>query len=322
MYFPYLRGRQFELIAIRELVSQKLIGGQVIPIIEPVHLTNTLIKTLEVCSSQKKQIGLVINPQVGSFAKEIAANSSATTGMIDKYETLLKNNEENIVPVFIAKNDEEERVLKGIKDGKSIILVCNDSDSLSLYKNLGVDLKGKIIFNLIKEESRIKRSTRGLPNVLFVDNFNKRDRNADYSKCIDESYTDENLFYKDEGFYGFGDYSVVGEKYSESGFAPYAVAIHIVYPVKNDEGEGQILRIHHFVSDSNDDITDIAGKFWEAVSKLMKWNKEKKLRTKGIEELERLYAQRAFPGLGVVKKLSIMHHLQLMEELSKEGNES
>lgn len=54
MYFPYLRGRQFELIAIRELVSQKLIGGQVIPIIEPVHLTNTLIKTLEVCSSQKK----------------------------------------------------------------------------------------------------------------------------------------------------------------------------------------------------------------------------------------------------------------------------
>lgn len=322
MYFPYLRGRQFELIAIRELVNQKLIGEQVIPIIEPVHLTSTLIKTLEACASHGKQIGLVINPQVGSFAKEIEANSSAKTGMIDKYKALLKNNEENIISAFIAKNDEEERILKGIKNGKSVILVCNDSDSLSLYKKLGVDLKKKIIFNLIKEEGRIKRSTRGFPNVLFSDNFNKRDRNADYSNCTDESYTDENLFYEDEGFCGFGDYSIVGEKYSESGFAPYAVAIHIVYPVKDDEAAGQILRIHHFVSDSNDDITDIAGKFGEAVSKLMEWNKKKKLHTEGIKELERLYAQRAFPGLGVVKKLSIMHHLQLMEELSKEGDKS
>ena len=34
MYFPYLRGRQFELIALRELVERKKIGQNIIPIIE------------------------------------------------------------------------------------------------------------------------------------------------------------------------------------------------------------------------------------------------------------------------------------------------
>lgn len=31
MYFPYLRGRQFELIALRELVEDGLIGENIIP---------------------------------------------------------------------------------------------------------------------------------------------------------------------------------------------------------------------------------------------------------------------------------------------------
>lgn len=47
MYFPYLRGRQFELIALRELLEGKRISEKVIPIIEPVKPSSTLLKTLE-----------------------------------------------------------------------------------------------------------------------------------------------------------------------------------------------------------------------------------------------------------------------------------
>ena len=36
MYFPYLRGRQFELIALRELIENDCINSSIIPIIEPV----------------------------------------------------------------------------------------------------------------------------------------------------------------------------------------------------------------------------------------------------------------------------------------------
>lgn len=34
MYFPYLRGRQYELIALRELLENNKLSNNVIPIIE------------------------------------------------------------------------------------------------------------------------------------------------------------------------------------------------------------------------------------------------------------------------------------------------
>lgn len=78
---------------------------------------------------------------------------------------------------------------------------------------------------------------------------------------------------------GFADYSVVGEEYNETGFALYAVAIHIVYFDKDDS-----LRIKHFVFDPNDDISDPARKFQEALSKLVEWNEEKQLDTVAMKE--------------------------------------
>lgn len=37
MYYPYFRGREFELLAIKELVLNGKIDNKVIPIIEPVN---------------------------------------------------------------------------------------------------------------------------------------------------------------------------------------------------------------------------------------------------------------------------------------------
>ena len=43
MYFPYVRGRQYELLALRELVEKNLLTDFVIPIVEPVKLSPTLV---------------------------------------------------------------------------------------------------------------------------------------------------------------------------------------------------------------------------------------------------------------------------------------
>ena len=143
--------------------------------------------------------------------------------------------------------------------------------------------------------------------VMLKDRFNKRNRNTDYINTIDEFYSNDHLYYQDDKYIGFSDYSIVGEEFSETGFAPYAVAIHIVYfDDKNN------LRIHHFVSDSNNDISDPAGKFYEALEKLVEWNKEKQLRTEGMKQFEEMYRTQTYSGLGVVKKLSIMHHLEIV----------
>lgn len=56
MYFPYLRGRQFELIALRDLVDKGVLSDKIIPIIEPVKLSSTLIKTIESYGKKGKQL--------------------------------------------------------------------------------------------------------------------------------------------------------------------------------------------------------------------------------------------------------------------------
>ena len=89
-----------------------------------------------------------------------------------------------------------------------------------------------------------------------------------------------------------------------------AAVLYVFHKVYFDEEKS--LRVRHFVSDSNDDISDIAGKFKEAMYKLVKWNKTAKLDTYGIRKLEEFYSLESYPGLGTVKKLSIMHHLELM----------
>ena len=86
-----------------------------------------------------------------------------------------------------------------------------------------------------------------------------------------------------------------------------AVAIHIVYFAKDST-----LRIKHFVSDSNEDISDPAGKFYEALQKLIQWNKAKEIDTYAMKKFQRHYDNETYPGLGSLKKLSIMHHIELM----------
>ncbi len=71
MYFPYVRGRQYELLALRELVSNNLLGDYVVPIVEPVKLSPTLIKTMSEYIKACHPIAIIGNPLVGSFLKDL-----------------------------------------------------------------------------------------------------------------------------------------------------------------------------------------------------------------------------------------------------------
>ncbi len=300
MYFPYLRGRQYELIALRELVEKNALSSKIIPIIEPVKLSSTLVKTIETYGENNRQLAFITNPAVGTFGsdKEEAKNQKIRENLS---ESLKKNH--NILYMYLLKeNSEPEEFLSKYADNMGTI--CNNKDDILVYNTYfsTTDVK----YNLIPDESGFRRKI-DKNRVLLADKFNKQERNNDYIEIDDEPFSEDHLYYSDDGYEGFADYSVVGAEYSETGFAPYAVAIHIVYFDTDNS-----LRIKHFVSDSNDDISDPAGKFKEALSKLVAWNREKQLDTLAMKEFEDLYRREAYPGLGPVKKLSIMHHLELM----------
>lgn len=298
MYFPYFRGRQYELLALKELALGGLISSSVIPVIEPVKLIPALNNSLTAFSKSGLSIGLILNPNVGDLADE----AETIDQLIDRLYV-----GKAIIPSVLV-NESTEAVLSTLsqKDvpNKNILAVLDKRDYLDIYCSLFGQVPPQ--FTLCPDERLIRRKVKQ-NKILFDDRFNKRSRNADYPD--DEFFSDNHLDLESDNYAGFGDYSIVGNEYIESGFAPYAVAIHIVYFA----GDGS-LRIKHFISDSNEDISDVAGKFYQAVTKLHNWyvgGQEKQLTT-GLQILLNHYKNGTYPGLPTLKKLSIMHHLELI----------
>jgi hypothetical protein len=305
MYFPYLRGRQFELLALRELLEEGLIGNKIIPIIEPIKLSSTLVKTLELYINKKREIALIHNPQVGNFSNDVAQLKDNPTK-----ESYMNCFDDRLViksHIYNKKSKEElkELLSKGINKQDLLLINCNRDfidENIEGFSDIPPQ------YNLIPDESVFRRKIKK-NRVLLDDKFEKQSRNVDYKNLDDEFFSDDHLFYHDDGFVGFSDYSIIGSEFSESGFAPFAVAIHIVY--FDDNGN---LRIKHFVSDSNDDINDPANKFYEAMIKLKKWQDKRGLDTFGMEKFMEHYENGTYPGLGTVKKLSLMHHIELVSK--------
>ncbi|WP_026394113.1 sce7725 family protein [Acetobacterium malicum] len=315
MYLPYIRGRQYELLALRELVTNDLLGDYVIPIIEPVKLSPTLIKTISEYIRVEHQVAVIRNPIVGSFKKDInEAKNDSKEGVYKKEFQKLYDDNIVIKSIILQKNArsllnywDDNGVLK-----KDLLVINTDRDFLDLFEQEFSNENP--CYALIPDESAFRRRIKR-NRVILDDKFEKQSRNADYQDIEDEFFSDDHLYFKDDGLKGFADYSVVGNDYQEGGFAPYAVAIHIVYFAKDNS-----LRIKHFVSDSNEDISNPAKKFYEAVSKLNNWYQSDPFPpTLGLTTLLLHYNNQTYPGLGSVKKLSIMHHLELMGKYLSEG---
>ncbi|MEI8592586.1 sce7725 family protein [Photobacterium sp. Hal280] len=70
MYFPYLRGKQFDLGALKD-VAQRLHPGKVRPIIEPVRKNiNPLIAAVKKLNSHGITPIVIINAEVGDLKSE------------------------------------------------------------------------------------------------------------------------------------------------------------------------------------------------------------------------------------------------------------
>lgn len=300
MYFPYFRGRQYELIALRELLNNPNYSSNIIPIIEPVKASPTLFNTIEAYVKHNRKLIIVVNPQVGSFDLECRNKKDFS----EKYDRLI--NSENIQICFLLK--EKNQIKNSFTEKKynkeNVYALFYNHDSSILFEEI------KKIYNInylfVSEGSVVRRNSVS-NRILLRDKFNKCERNSDYEKNIDEFFSEDHLYYSDDGFYGFGDYSTIGDEYVESGFVPYAVAIHMVYFDKDKS-----LRIHHFVSDDNNSREDTPRKFGQAIIKLCNFEALKQYQTSAYKELIDFKEKGKYPGLGTIKRISIMHHLELI----------
>ena len=311
MYLPYIRGKQFELIGIRELFEKypNILTKKdfISPIIEPVKDSSTLKTTLKSLLDKGVNFTYIINPQVGTFT-DTEKILEVLKGVI---ETTNSTNYQ--IGIIFHRNIDHDAIISSLNKYEIVPALSiihhtafdDIEDILKLYQNYSisyhiVDLSLKRYIRNFDKDTRVE----------LDDYFNSQERNADYSKIDESDFSEEHKYYKEEGFIGFSDYLTIGKEYSESGFLPYAVAIHLSYADEKDR-----IKVKHFVSDSNDDTSDIAGKFSEALKKLIDWCDKEHYDSVAISSFREYYKKGHFPGLGTLKKLSLMNHIDLVLKL-------
>lgn len=312
MYFPFLRGKQFELLALRELAVLPLNGSKISPVIEPMKLDTKSIRTMLKAIPRDVSIHLIINPQYG----EIEKGNMLIADLIQEHHLIGVS---NLIPTYLILRDSDLEWIKQTNltykfnsSGYSLIHLNQIS---SLAQLIQYSSSTRCIHNIIPVNHIIalRRRFKKDSLVYLSDPFIRLPKNSDYINLPDEIFSNDYFFYLEESFKGFGDYLTIGLPYIEGGRLPYAVTIHLTY--LDDEREN--IRIRHFVSDSNSDDSDTAGKFSEALAKLIIFINLKGINTIAAERFRDLHDRGAFPGLGSIKKLSIMHHIELVQSALK-----
>ena len=130
MYFPYLRGRQFELIALRELIENGLIGDKVIPIIEPIKPTSTLAKTISIYSEKQHLHALVVNPVVGEFISKIKEKDKNSDNVVNEIYNGLRS--EYFIRAYIIKQGISKTLLKR-NDLDKLMIINPKRDCMEEY---------------------------------------------------------------------------------------------------------------------------------------------------------------------------------------------
>lgn len=311
MYQPYIRGKQFELIGIRELADSLLSENKekISLIIEPVRDSSTLKTTLKALADCDVNFTIIINPLVGNF------NDANTIFEVIRKSVGSKRNFQ--IGVILHRNSDLKRALETLENNKDIVpaltLIHNESfpdisDIILDYEShFGVKYN---VINISATSRRYHRNFDEKTRVELDDYFISQSRNSDYLQVEESNFSEEHIYYREEGFVGFSDFLSIGEEYSETGFLPYAVAIHLSY-----SDDSRVIKIRHFVSNSNDDPSDVAGKFAEALDKLILWCNQTGYDSIAVRKFREYHESGHFPGLGTLKKLSLMNHIELVLKL-------
>jgi hypothetical protein len=314
MYFPVLRGKQNELIALRDLAPRIAMSDSVLPIIEPARLRSVGVSFDQYVQANMPFI-LILNPRVGEAVNNpTAIQESIVRRALDEYD--------NYLPALYVGSSTSSRQLDWIAatfDNMPLAMIYDGLPSARILDRLTQD--SSIAYHIFIDGAVSRETVMRVPRekrVRILDCFRKV-RNADYPD--DEFFSDAHRSMPNGEYAGFGDYSIVGAEYSDDGGPAHAVTLHHVYYRQQAGGD---LHIRHFVSDRTDSPVDPGGKYLEALAKLIaalpglgEFN-----RTQVCAEYEDFHARDHYPALGYAKRMAIKHHLELMISLGESRRSS
>lgn len=307
MYMPYLHGKREELLAVAEMAP--VLQDFVIPIFKPVDAS---------ASNTAKRLA-----RIGAEARfAVITNSDKGPHRPPSYQEIVRmfrrpeiqRNAENLLPAF---------ELRGGTNLADFDTFCRDfSDNLCVVVHKrhafeesdlagGMELLGTAPVHVFVEPGVSAALFQSLPSAARItlrDGFCACARNCDYPA---QSAFDGIAFdYETRGFGGFGDFCLIGDKYSATGGRAHAVALHL------SEVTGQALVVNHFVSTSPG--VDTATMYFEALDSLASYTgapPRTGFNTQGVREYLESRRTQHYGNLGLPKRWSTMHHIETVQTL-------
>ncbi|MCE3294300.1 MAG: hypothetical protein K0R65_14 [Crocinitomicaceae bacterium] len=302
MYFPYFRGKRHEFYAI--LKANDAIYQKAIPIIEPVKLGSETLKNLRLICERNIKFILIINPTAQASPTQQEVLTTLVNGELTAHTNY-------ILGFIIDKTTQRDHISSFVNMPSTLKKVFIHRGEYSEDLNDFQQFNNSILYNIYANQKvtaeYINNTSRGSEKVLIDDGFSKQQRNADYPE--ESQFSNLSLRYNDLGFFGFGDYLMVGDfyKYSEGGGGAYVMAIHIL------RSENNRVSMKHFLSDVNStEIVNQEGKFFDALQELVDFVAVDNTihRTSGIQKYLDLHEEGHFPGNGTNKEIAMIHHLE------------
>ena len=304
-YFPFLRGKQNELLAIRDLASSIAKHGRVIPIIEPVNANSTTRISIDRFIEESMPFLFICNPIHGQF------NDNASGLSTDPINQALIDYDNWTPSLYVDEQtavQELEGFIGAYGDDSPLALVYYGRPQRITVREMieENDFRWHVFMDGRVQRDYIKSVPDG-SRVFVSDRFVRKPRNADYPER--EFFTDLNTVAGNPDRSHFGDFSIVGDRYTETGGPAYAVALHHVHYAK----ESRTLDISHFISDRIHTSVDTPGKIIEALSHLVEsLDTLQPNDTQACLEYCAMNEREQSSGLGYMKRLAIKHHLEIM----------
>ena len=299
MYFPYLRGKQEEVLAIRQA---DFLSDLTVPIFEPTNLSHDTCKRWRLAIQAGRRFAIITN----------SANGAPPPASDDVVSFVDGLSADAVFPGLEIRANTDVGMIRGFAErfqGRTCVVVHRNHlyspSELSTHLALLADeIVHVLIDGGVPRDVLRNLSARG--TVLLKDGFHYKTRNADYPS---HSHFDELLHtFEGGGFDGFGDFTIVGDRFSPGGGPAYAVALHLT------EVTPTTIVTNHFVSSPPHISGELRGKYLSALGKLVA-NTEGKRRfgTAGVNAFRDCWTRKHNPGLGQPKRWSILHHLEIIE---------
>ena len=302
-YYPLLRGKQNEMVALREMAEGIVSNGNVVPILEAVNSNPTTQKSIDLFIEKSMPFLFICNPRHGKFSNDAdkLANEVISRALIDynNWNPALYVTEGTTLEAFDRFTDTYKNY--------EIALVYYGSPRRAVRSRIEAAGVNCHAFVGNRVENSYIESIPPRNRILVVDSFHRQARNVDYPD--QEFFTDLNTSEGNKDDVAFGDFSIVGDHYIETGRSPNAVVIHHIHFSEDSHS----LEVRRFKSDRVDTPVDTSGKIIEAIDNLIASLDDLQPNdTEACNEYRTMSRDQRASSLGYLKRLSIKHHLEVI----------